>query len=641
MYNAQNLAPRISPVDWHKVQQVKPTSNAINTMRQGIHMMERHLGLVDPTNAARRNVPIETSLRNICGKLNVNYYATLPNIDKGSGPWLFMGGLIGIVIMIMFAFFIMIPLAIHRSQQRKMTTLIFAYDAIAECFNEMYFQTHLPDYYEQPVLEYSEIGHPAVIQTTTNVQPTHGNTEQMFSDKKKSVALVLCVLFGFFGIHRFYVGKVGTGVLWLCTCGLFGIGWFIDIIIILANSFKDKDNYLLDKTKSGGAIAFATFWLILLFVGYPIAMISIANSTPTQPPSDSQSVQAAPTAVLDLPLQIANNTISGNLIINTNSEALLWNYQRGRGEVVMSDVRSVVSNDSVHFFITNDNTLWAMGDNNRGQLGDGTTDNRNEPIQIMENVANVYIEDYSAYAITLDRTLYRWGTFSQDDSNVILEPERFLSNAVVYCGNRFAITSDGSLWTWISRSANGTLTKVMDDVISISGHSLTAFPTHAIKADGSLYSINIQWNNQSSSYVVAEAVILENVSNFRIFENTFFAIGTDGSLWGWGSNANSQLGNGTRIDQAVPVELMEGVVVADVLQIHSSGDGRQRVLDNDGNVWFWRNSSPIPTIELENVVGFYGDVYHLGESNNLYRRDSSGRPSVAIRDVMLPSVISA
>lgn len=51
--------------------------------------------------------------------------------------------------------------------------------------------------------------------------------------KNKCLAFMLCFFFGLFGVHRFYEGKVGTGLLWLFTFGLFGIGWFVDLLIIL------------------------------------------------------------------------------------------------------------------------------------------------------------------------------------------------------------------------------------------------------------------------------------------------------------------------------------------------------------------------------------------------------------------------
>lgn len=49
----------------------------------------------------------------------------------------------------------------------------------------------------------------------------------------KWVAFFLCLFAGYIGAHKFYEGKIGTGILYLCTAGLFCIGWFIDIFNIL------------------------------------------------------------------------------------------------------------------------------------------------------------------------------------------------------------------------------------------------------------------------------------------------------------------------------------------------------------------------------------------------------------------------
>ena len=56
--------------------------------------------------------------------------------------------------------------------------------------------------------------------------------------KSKMVALLLCIFLGGLGIHRFYVGKIGTGIIWLLTGGC--IGYIVDIVMIATGKFTDK-----------------------------------------------------------------------------------------------------------------------------------------------------------------------------------------------------------------------------------------------------------------------------------------------------------------------------------------------------------------------------------------------------------------
>ena len=67
------------------------------------------------------------------------------------------------------------------------------------------------------------------------------------SHKSRKTALILCLFGGFLGLHNFYVGKYGRGLIYMFTAGLFGFGWFLDIIKILLGRFKDQyGNFLIE-----------------------------------------------------------------------------------------------------------------------------------------------------------------------------------------------------------------------------------------------------------------------------------------------------------------------------------------------------------------------------------------------------------
>jgi len=59
------------------------------------------------------------------------------------------------------------------------------------------------------------------------------------TDKRILPAFLLCFFLGVFGVHRFYVGKVGTGIAQLLTFGGLGIWALVDLIIIVCGAFTD------------------------------------------------------------------------------------------------------------------------------------------------------------------------------------------------------------------------------------------------------------------------------------------------------------------------------------------------------------------------------------------------------------------
>jgi len=65
------------------------------------------------------------------------------------------------------------------------------------------------------------------------------------SERSRAVALILQFLGGPLGLHRFYVGRWQTGILFACTMGGIGLWWLYDLVLMLAGEFRDADDRLL------------------------------------------------------------------------------------------------------------------------------------------------------------------------------------------------------------------------------------------------------------------------------------------------------------------------------------------------------------------------------------------------------------
>jgi TM2 domain-containing membrane protein YozV len=125
------------------------------------------------------------------------------------------------------------------------------------------YQQIQPQQYVQPqqaMASYSNNMNNIVVNVSNN------NTDDGKSSKSTAAAFWLCFFLGNLGIHRFYVGKAGTGILWFLTSGLLGLGSFIDIFRIAYGSFSDF---------SGKKLAKSTGLKILVWFGilFQIAML--------------------------------------------------------------------------------------------------------------------------------------------------------------------------------------------------------------------------------------------------------------------------------------------------------------------------------------------------------------------------------
>lgn len=77
--------------------------------------------------------------------------------------------------------------------------------------------------------------------------------------KSKLITTLLCGFLGGLGIHRFYLGKIGTGILWILTGGLWGIGTIVDMVYLALDKTTDSQGQMLQQD--------SPTWLPWVFLG--------------------------------------------------------------------------------------------------------------------------------------------------------------------------------------------------------------------------------------------------------------------------------------------------------------------------------------------------------------------------------------
>ena len=252
--------------------------------------------------------------------------------------------------------------------------------------------------------------------------------------------------------------------------------------------------------------------------------------------------------------------------------------------------------------ITEDGSLYMWGGNDDGQLGDGTKEDRSNPVKIMDHVRSVSLGGYHSGAITEDGSLYMWGfnyngqlgdgtTEERSNPVKIMDHVRSVSLGYNHSG---AITEDGSLYMWgcnyDGELGDGTKggdrskpVKIMDHVRSV---SLGESHSGAITEDGSLY----MWGSNSSGQLgdgtreerSKPVKIMDHVRSVSLGRNHSGAITEDGSLYMWGSNNSGQLGDGTDSGKSKPVKIMDHVRSVSLGSLLHSG-----AITEDGSLYMW------------------------------------------------------
>ncbi|HEY2944633.1 MAG TPA: chitobiase/beta-hexosaminidase C-terminal domain-containing protein, partial [Vicinamibacteria bacterium] len=271
-----------------------------------------------------------------------------------------------------------------------------------------------------------------------------------------------------------------------------------------------------------------------------------------------------------------------------------------------------------------DGHAWAWGYNGYGQLGDGTTTQRNVPVQVtgLTNVTAVAAGIYHTLALTSDGKVWAWGYngYGQLGDNSLTSrstPAEVLSPSTdppwvvtaIAAGEYFslALDSNGTVWAWGLNSSGqlgdgSTLQRNRPVQVASFGTGLTATAiaaggTHALAvvSDGTVRAWganwsgqlgNNTWNNTSSLPVTVVNSLgesLSGVSKVEAGSNFSLALMANQTVRAWGYNGYGQLGDGTVIQRITPVT----VTGLSSITALGAGYGHSLAVKSDGMLFAW------------------------------------------------------
>lgn len=137
---------------------------------------------------------------------------------------------------------------------------------------------------------------------TAPYPPNHGYGQPPVSSKSFLTAWLLSLLLGVLGVDRFYLGKIGTGILKLVTLGGFGVWALVDLILILTNNMKDKQQLPLEGYDRHKKVALIVTGVVILLT--IVVNSARAGSAPSAAPDPkvataAQTASATPTPTKD------------------------------------------------------------------------------------------------------------------------------------------------------------------------------------------------------------------------------------------------------------------------------------------------------------------------------------------------------
>ena len=295
-----------------------------------------------------------------------------------------------------------------------------------------------------------------------------------------------------------------------------------------------------------------------------------------------------------------------------------------------------------------DGTVWSWGRNSSGQLGDGTTTQRNSPVKVLglSGVTALATGQSHTVALLQDGTVWVWGansygqlgdgTTTQRNSPVQVPGLSGIIAISAGESHTAALRQDGTVWTWgwnrYGQLGDGTTTQ-RNSPMQVPGLSgVTAIETGytrtlALHQDGTLWAWGDNDNGRLGDGTTthrASPVKVPGLGNLIAISAGMvhtLALRQDGTVWTWGANNHGQLGDGTNIDRASPVQVpgLSGVTAI------SSGFSHAVVLRQDGTLWGWgynyygqlgdgtvgdSRPSPVRGPDLSGVTTLVAGAYH-------------------------------
>ena len=249
-------------------------------------------------------------------------------------------------------------------------------------------------------------------------------------------------------------------------------------------------------------------------------------------------------------------------------------------------------------FVKRDGSLFAVGNNSSGQLGDGTTTNRTVPVRVATNVADVVAGERHSLFLKRDGTLWAMGAngsgrLGDGTLNTRSNPVQVATSvATASAGalHSLFVKRDATLWAMGGNAAgqlgDGTVTTRLAPVlIAANVRAAAAGEAHSLflKNDGTLWAMGRNVEGQLGDHTNLQrnspVAVTNGVVAFAAGSAHSFFLRTNGTLWAMGYNFRGQLGDGTTNQHNFPV-----LVATNALTVAAGAD-HSLFVKRDGSLW--------------------------------------------------------